>query len=124
MSQSTPAAAPSRLRRFLRTSLRNLLIALAIALPVKFAVAEVFVNVGNSVGPEIPHGSRVLVYKLTALYAPGDLVVHITEDQKHFIARVLSVDTAAAQITLQRNSTDPFTLPLSRIVGRIVAQTR
>lgn len=93
-------------------------------LGVRQAVAQVYVVPLASMEPEIPAGSRILVYKLGDTFAAGDIVVFrdLASGQAH-LGRYEGED-AAGLLTLSRNGTGPITVRPETVIGRVVMTTR
>ena len=66
----------------------------------------------------LPRGSRVLVWKLGNMYAPGDVVAH-RHEEKTWVSRVVRVENGG--LVVQRNQWPEETLPLSQVLGRVVS---
>ena len=92
--------------------------AIVIVIPVQAWLIQAFKMGGRSLEPEIPPGSRVLVWKLGKTYAPGDIIAHRHSDQV-WIARVVKTGDGTVDIT--RNLTPPETLPLSEVIGKVIS---
>ena len=123
------AASKGRLTAFLKKHRRKLATVAAIALvsvlSVRWAVAEVFYVPTASASPVIPKGSHVLVYKLSADYQPGDMVVYRTPDGQHnWLATVKAVDDSARTLTVSRNEAADQQVPRESVIGRVVLNTR
>lgn len=123
------AAAKGRGRAFVRRQLRRLPAAAALAiilLGIRATVAEPLYVTTDSVAPALRAGSRCLVYKLASDFQPGDVIVYRPAEHPNFqyLAIVQKGLDSSGTLTVVRRSSVPFTLPQSRIVGRIVLNTR
>jgi Signal peptidase, peptidase S26 len=97
---------------------RTLVPAIAVALLLRTFVIHPFVVPNNSMSPEITKGSRILVWKLTSTYAPGDIVAYRHED-KIWVARVTQV--GPAMLTLQKNSKMNSEVPREAVIGKVIS---
>jgi len=110
---------------------RRLLIGLAVGVGVCFvslytvraAVAEVYYIPVASMEPELPKGSRVLVYKLDDEYRRGQIVVYDTGIEKH-VGRVEMVDMARRKLEVSRNGVMFIPVDIVDVIGRVVLNTR
>ena len=91
---------------------------------IRTTVAESFVAATDAVSPEIRKHSRTLVYKLASEYSPGDIIVYRKDDGKSMLGRVAAFDKQAAELTIERNNEPNETVPLSKVVGRVVLNSR
>jgi hypothetical protein len=119
------AAAKGRMRTYFKKQMRKLPLKLAavivLAFTVRYAVAQPFYVPSNAAAPQIPQGSRVLVYKLTRSFVPGDVVV-FTADAVHQVGIVVSVQED--NLVVQKHGVEKFTVPLDQVVGRVILNTR
>jgi hypothetical protein len=100
-------------------------VAAALLLGVRATVAEVFYTVGDSVAPQVPAGSRCLVYKLSAAYRPGDVIAyHPDSGTQTWLGVVKDVNDSTGAVTIGRNRHADTALSRWQIVGRVVANTR
>lgn len=100
-------------------------VAAALLLGVRATVAEVFYTVGDSVAPEVPAGSRCLVFKLRTAYTPGDIIAfHPDADTHTWLGVVKSADPVGGTITISRKNQPDMTVSRWQVVGRVVANTR
>ena len=107
----------SRARTRLARLLSQAVVGLALALLIRTFLVQAFVVSGNSAAPELPAGSHVLVWKLTRNIANGDMITYWHED-KAFAGRV--VRSSEMEVTINRNGWPDETLPMSRVIGRVV----
>jgi len=122
------AAAKGRFRTYLKKQRRRLLpkiaVALVLAFAVRCAVAEPFLAAGDGASPQIPRGSRVMVYKLTRTFVPGDVIVFKTAEVENLLG-VVKESTGESLIVQRNHGVLPdVTVPLSRVVGRVFLNTR
>jgi signal peptidase I len=101
----------------------GVIVCLAGLFTVRAAVAEVFYIPMASLEPELPQGSRVLVYKLGDTYQPGQIVVYDTGLQKH-VGRVDAVDMDRRRLEVSRNGVMYIPIDMEDIIGRVVLTTR
>jgi hypothetical protein len=116
----------SRKQRMARSLFHNglsLVVGLTIALPVQAEVAQMYHSPTNVVAPEVPQGSRLLVYKLAASYEAGSIVVY-KENGEDWLGRVVKHNAASGKITVSRNGKPNRDINLSQVVGRVVFNTR
>jgi len=123
IERDTGDRAHSKIKRRLTRTGVGLAIALVMMLTVRTAVAQVFVVPLGSMEPEIPAGSRALVYKLADRYEPGQIVVYRYSGTAH-IARVDGADSNAGTLTVSRNGTEAETIARGAVIGRVVLHTR
>ncbi|MBK7405028.1 MAG: S24/S26 family peptidase [Phycisphaerales bacterium] len=91
---------------------------------VRQAVAQVYYVPMHSMEPELPAGSRVLVYKLAGQFSPGDIVVYRNPSGQAYLGRVEGADAATGALTISRNGTPPTPVAASDVIGRVVLSTR
>lgn len=118
LAKNIPTAAPTRAESWKRRFGRTIVPAIAVALLLRTFVIQPFVVPNNSMSPEITKGSRILVWKLTSTYAPGDIVVYRHED-KVWVARVTQV--VPTMLTLQKNSTPNSEVRREVVVGKVIS---
>ena len=94
--------------------------AVVLALGVRAFVLAPYRVMGDCIGPEIPSGSHVLVYKLSRTFLPGDIVAYHYQDQTR-LARVAQAGPGNRELVLQRNDAASEPLGAFEIVGRVVA---
>jgi hypothetical protein len=92
--------------------------AIAVALLLRTFVIQPFVVPNNSMSPELTAGSRILVWKLTSTYAPGDIVAYWHED-KVWVARVTQVGPTT--LTLQKNKLPSTEVQREAVVGKVIS---
>ena len=90
----------------------------AVALLLRAFVIHAFVVPNDSMSPEITKGSRILVWKLTSTYAPGDIVAYRHEDRV-WVARVTQV--GPTMLTLQKNKLPSTAVHLEAVVGKVIS---
>lgn len=103
-----------------RRLFRNGIIALVAVVPIRAAVAQPFYAATNAVAPEVPQGSRVLVFKLDASYQAGNIIV-FRQDGSVVLGRVVNHNAASDKVTVSRNDAPSHDIYLSQIVGRVVS---
>ena len=101
----------------------NGIIALVAVVPIRAAVAQPFYAATNAVAPEVPQGSRVLVYKLDASYQAGNIIA-FRQNGRVVLGRVVNHNAASDKVTISRNDAPNYDIDLSQIVGRVVFNTR
>ena len=115
-----------RLRRWgIRTSKKTavtLLIAAAAVFAVRSTLAEAFYVPTSSMTPEIQPGSRVLAWKLTSDFKPGDIVVYDGARGQALLGRVVRVDDQV--LIVARNPEPKLTVARRDVIGRVVLNTR
>lgn len=120
-----PSASSSHRQNRWKQRLRKIAISLAMALMIAFsikaAVADLYVVRTTGVSPEVPEGTRVLVYKLSPEYAVGQIVAFQDGDLVK-LARVTQITEQT--LTVDRNDAPPQELPLDRLIGRVIVGTR
>jgi len=104
--------------------LLTILVAVVIALVVHTWVVAPYYAITDSVAPEVPRHSYVLVNKLARSYLPGDIVAYHS-DEKTLLGRVAQVglfDGALQIIRADRQS--PQSVPISSVAGKVIFNTR
>lgn len=99
----------------------SLLLVVVIVIPVRMFLLQVFVLPGGEASPELPKGSRVLVWKLAGSLSMGDMIVY-EQDGKAFAGRVAKAE--GTEIIVRRNNTGDITVPRSNIIGKVILNTR
>jgi hypothetical protein len=97
---------------------RSVVPTIAVVLLLRTFVIQPFVVPNNSMSPEITKGSRILVWKLTSTYAPGDIVVYRHED-KIWVAHV--TQAGPTMLTLQKNSTPNSEVSREAVIGKVIS---
>jgi hypothetical protein len=118
LAKNIPTAAPTRAESWKRKLGRSVVPTIAVVMLLRTFVVQPFVVPNNSMSPEITKGSRILVWKLTSTYAPGDIVVYRHED-KVWVARVTQV--VPTMLTLQKNSTPNSEVPRETVIGKVIS---
>jgi hypothetical protein len=98
--------------------LGKIVIALIIVMPLRTWVLQAFVINGKSLEPEMPPGSHMLVWKLSIVYAPGDIVAHRHGDQV-WVSRVVRIERD--ELVLQRNQWPEEKVPHADIIGKVIS---
>jgi signal peptidase I len=118
--------AKGRVRTYLEKWKRVLPVSVAVLLVLNFsirwAVAEPFYVPGAATEPSIPHGSRVLVYKLASAFRAGDVVAFRNPEGEILLA-IVKTDQGGV-LTVSRNDEADREVPHARVIGRVVANTR
>jgi signal peptidase I len=89
---------------------------------VRAAVAEVYTVPMASLEPELPQGSRVLVYKLDNQFQPGQIIAYQHSTGQVYLGRVLAID--ATGVSINRNGVESELVAFDTIVGRVILNTR
>ena len=114
------------LRTYLKKLKTGVPVALAVCLVLNFsirwAIAEPFYVPGTGAEPSIPHGSRVLVYKLASVFDAGD-VVAFRDPGGDILLAIVKTDQGGV-LTVSRNGEADREVPHARVIGRVVANTR
>ncbi len=105
-------------RKWWQKALVTVIIAIVIVIPLRAWVLEAYVIPVTSMEPELPAGSRVLVWKLTRQFAPGDIVAHKHGDRT-WVSRV--VREKKEQLIVQRNRWPEEKLPRADVIGKVVS---
>ena len=111
-------------RRLLIKAGAGVAVAFVLMVGVRATVAEVYTVPMTSMEPELPAGSRVLVYKLAYSYSPGQIVAYRHASGQTHLGRVGAWDPGAGTLTLSRNGTGSITVNESDVSGRVVLNTR
>ena len=116
--RSLPSAAgqPSKARKWWKLCWVVVLIALTAGL-VRTFVAEAFQVTASYVEPELPCGSRILVWKLSSTFAPGDIVAYHHDEKWTFVGRVASVN--GDEIRINRNHQPEEVVERRRVIGKV-----
>jgi hypothetical protein len=118
LARNIGSAGRTRAESWKRTVGRTIVPAIAVALLLRTFVIHAFVVPNDSMSPEITKGSRILVWKLTSTYAPGDIVAYRHED-KVWVARVTQV--GPTMVTLQKNKLPSTEVHLEAVVGEVIS---
>jgi len=119
------AAATLHRRGRMHRVLGAVLIAVVLALLVRTFVLQLYLVTGNAVTPEVPLGSRVLVYKLAQSYMPGDIALYHNPYGENRVARVMQAGPVDGKLQVQRDDhREAFELAMADVVGRVVLNTR
>ncbi|MDR3402031.1 MAG: protein kinase [Chthoniobacter sp.] len=123
-----------------RKTLVWILFALIVAIPVRLFLIGPYVVIGDRAAPEIPSGSKILVWKLSGSFSPGDMIAYVKEHpepQWHlhispsgdviayakgdntYVGRV--VRATGTSLTVNRNGEPDDTIPRSRVIGRVIS---
>ncbi len=94
------------------------------SLGIRQAVAGVYYVPLASMEPELPRGSRVLVYKLAGSFRAGDIVAFRHTSGETHLGRFEGEASPSGTITVSRNGSGPIDVPMSDVIGRVVLSTR
>lgn len=107
-------------RRTFKQLLACAMIGLSLAVPLRLAVAAPYRTSDNSLAPEIPKGTYVLVYKLARDFQPGDFVVY-RAPEGDVAAKIAGVDRAAESLHVTRlNGSADEVISSDQLIGRIL----
>lgn len=101
----------------------GLVVALGLMFGVKTGVAEVYRVPVQALEPELPVGSRVLVYKLADSFSPGQIVVYRHTSGQAYLGRVIAHDPGNF-LSIERNGTGAMQITERDVIGRVVLNTR
>ena len=118
LARNIKTASPTRTESWKRQIGRSVVPAIAAILLLRTFVIHPFVVPNNSMSPEITKGSRILVWKLTSTYSPGDIVAYRHED-KIWVARVTQV--GPKMLTLQKNKSPGTEVHPDVVVGKVIS---
>ncbi len=121
MTADKTSAHPRRWRRRAVKISIGLVTAVALMISVRATGAEVFYVPTGVVAPEIPRGSRVLVYKLGSTYKPGQIVAY-RDGEMTLLGRVAEI-SPTGEIVADRNAGTVVIDP-GDVIGHIVLNTR
>lgn len=91
--------------------------AIIIALIIRTFFLQPFKADTDAAAPEIPKGSRVLAWKLSRNFAPGDVIVY-RRDGVFNLGRVAGSDTNVLYVN--RNGKPDFTVARADVLGKVV----
>ena len=118
LARNIKTASPTRTQYWKRTLGRFVVPTIAVILLLRTLVIQPFVVPNNSMEPEITQGSRILVWKWTSTYAPGDIVAYRHED-KIWVARVKQA--GPNMLTLQLNRRPSTEVPPDVVIGKVIS---
>ena len=107
--------APSTAVRRSRWTIR-LVVGLAIAMPI-YVGFDTYVIKTDVLAPQIPRGSRVLVFTLARGLDPGDVIVY-RGGKKNLLARVVGLDETAKLVRVERKGEPVRTVDRSQVLGK------
>lgn len=113
----------TRFGRGFRWKLSVSILVVLLVLGARAFVLAPFRVVNDAVSPDIPLGSRVLVFKLARSYAPPDVIVY-RHDGRNMLGRVAQPGPENGWLLIARRNEPPQSIPASEIVGRVVLNTR
>ncbi|MBL9117778.1 MAG: protein kinase [Verrucomicrobiaceae bacterium] len=96
----------------------KLVVAIPIVLVLKVFVLAVYVVPTASMAPEIPQGSRVLVWKLSSSYQPGDIIAH-PRGEGTWLGRV--IERQGENLLLGRNNSQRELVPEREVIGKVIS---
>ncbi|MCX6856839.1 MAG: protein kinase [Verrucomicrobia bacterium] len=105
-------------RTLLQRTIMTLLVGVTIFIPIRAWVIHPFVVPTASLEPEIPRGSRILVWKLGKSYVPGDIIAYPHGSQT-WCSRVTRVE--GEKIIIQRNKSPEEVVPVGEVIGKIIS---
>jgi len=118
LARNIKTISPTRAESCKRKIGRSVVPTIAVILLLRTFVIQPFLVPNNSMSPEITKGSRILVWKLTSTYAPGDIVAYRHED-KIWVARVTQV--GPTMLTLQKNKIPGTEVHPDVVVGKVIS---
>jgi uncharacterized protein (TIGR03435 family) len=122
--------------KFQRWFKKNLLIKLPVAFVIAMVIRAFFLQPfradTDAAAPEIPRGSRFLVWKLTHTFKPGDLIAYrengwISMDRVVSAGRIILGDPKQGDssendvVLASRNGRADFAVPRHAILGKVIA---
>jgi serine/threonine-protein kinase len=111
-------AGHERFRRLKKTFFVTVPVAILFTLIVRAYFLQPFHVAGGGVSPEIPIGSRILVWKFHPNIAPGDIIAHWHEYQV-WASRVVSVTDSS--VVINRNGQKDETISNATVLGKVVS---
>ena len=117
-AKANAASASSRLPSWLTRLAKALVVVVMLVVILRAFCLESFVIRGGGVEPELPVGSRVLVWKLGLQLSPGDIVAY-RHEQQVWVGRVFG--NSGADVTVNRNGQPDEAIPPDRIIGKVVS---
>ncbi|MEO6742740.1 MAG: protein kinase, partial [Chthoniobacteraceae bacterium] len=118
LAKNLKSTSGSRFTSWRRLSGQAIVPTIAIVILLRAWVLQAFVIPVNSMAPELPAGSRVLVWKLTRQFAPGDIIAHKHGDLV-WVSRVVREEKE--QLVLQRNEWPEEKLPRADVIGKVIS---
>ncbi len=117
---STPATSSPAHRSASRLKRMGMALAAAVilAVVVRTFLIEPFTIRGGSVEPELPVGSRVLVWKLSRSFAQGDILAYRHGDQV-WVGRVAT--NSVAGVLVNRNGQTNEAVSKNLIIGKVIS---
>jgi serine/threonine-protein kinase len=91
---------------------------LVIAPVVRTFVLDMLVATTDAAAPEIPHGSRFLVWKLSHHFTPGDLVAYRYQGQVN-LGRVARAETG--NLLVRRSHEPDADVPRAAVMGKVIS---
>ena len=105
-----------------RGTLVKVLVVLALLIPIRLFLLQIYIQAGDSLAPEIPKGSHMLVWIPAMHYAPGDILIYRRPNGNNLSARV--VRDEGGKIIVSRNQSPDEPIARADIVGVVIAGTR
>lgn len=115
---SQKKGASSRVLRWAKRTLISGLIAIVLVFLVRTFLSSAYVVSGGGVTPELPVGSRVLVWKSRTGFRAGDLIVY-EHGPLAYVGRV--VRSSVDGVTINRNDHPDETIPRSLVIGKVIS---
>jgi hypothetical protein len=96
----------------------SVLLVAIIVIPTRLFLLGAYSVKGDSASPEIPQGSRILVWKPAREFTPGDIIAYDHEGNT-FVGRVIGVREGT--VTVNRNRGGDDAIQRSRVIGKVVS---
>ncbi|MEP6670352.1 MAG: protein kinase [Chthoniobacter sp.] len=104
--------------RLWRKDAATALLVVLFAIAARIWLVGQYVVPGNSAAPEIPAGSRILVWKVARSFATGDMVAY-RHANNTYVGRV--VHTSPAEISVSRNGQPDEVTPPANLIGKVIS---
>ena len=95
----------------------TIIVVALIALICRAYFCEAFVVPTDAAAPEVPRGSRVLAWKLSSTFVPGDLIVYRLDDKAN-LGRVTG--TEGTELIVNRNGQANTKIARDAVVGKVI----
>ncbi len=123
-SRKRGAALPKkRVKAWMKKTLWSIPFVLGLVILLNAFVLQLFRVPTDAVAPDIPQGSRILVFKLAREYSPGDIAVY-RADGHNEVARVVEAGPKEGRLLVQRRNQSPQEISAADLMGRVVLNTR
>ncbi len=113
-----PAVVTETRKRRRRQTVFSVISIVVVVILLKLFVLSPYSIVGSSAEPELPQGSRVLVFKLQSKFKPGDMIAY---DAKGVVNVGRVVRSSAADVVVNRNGAEDLAVPVSDLIGKVVS---